>query len=364
MLQLARAILEVASDVLRLVVLFLRSSGAIRTENLVLRRQLARYIERGIKPKRVDYATRVSLALFSRFFNWRDAVVIVRPSTIVRWHRLGWRIFWRWKCRAGRPAIPPELRSLIRRMAAENPLWGEERIANELLVKLGIRVSPRTVGKYMPKRPPGQPRGDQRWSTFLNNHAKAILACDFFVTVTASFRMLYVFVVIEHGTRRLAHVNVTAHPSADWTLQQLRATVGEEGGHLYLIHDRDKIFTKHLDDSIRALGIEVLRSPVASPKANSICERVIGTIRREFLDWMIPLSEAHLGSILKSWVEHYNRGRPHSSLGPGVPDPPAVLATIRKLDSRHRRGKGAVVLAKSVLGGLHHEYSMATPSVA
>ena len=139
-------------------------------------------------------------------------------------------------------------------MAAENPLWGEERIANELLVKLGIRVSPRTVGKYMPKRPPGQPRGDQRWSTFLKNHAKAILACDFFVAVTATFRMLYVFVVIEHGTRRLAHINVTANPNADWTLQQLREVVGNRGGHRYLIHDRDRIFAKHLDDSIKALG--------------------------------------------------------------------------------------------------------------
>ena len=272
---------------------------------------------------------------------------------------MGWQIFWRWRCRAGRPPIVPELVSLIRRMATENPLWGEERIANELLVKLGIRVSPRTVGKYMPKRPPGQPRGDQRWSTFLKNHAKTILACDFFVAVTATFRMLYVFVVIEHGTRRLAHVNVTTNPSADWTLRQLRAVVGEEGGHRYLIHDRDRIFREHLDGSIRALGLEVLRSPVASPKANSICERVIGTIRRECLDWMIPMSERHLRLILKSWVEHYNRGRPHSRLGPGVPDPPAMLATIRKLKSRHRLGEGVAVLAKSVLGGLHHEYAMA-----
>ena len=186
---------------------------------------------------------------------------------------------------------------------------GEERIANELLVKLGIRVSPRTVGKYMPKRPPGRPRGDQRWSTFLKNHAKAILACDFFVVVTVTYRLLYVFVVIEHGTRRLAHVNVTANPSADWTLQQLRAVVGDEGAHQYLIHDRDKIFSKRLDESIGALGMKVLRSPIASPKANSICERVIGTIRRECLDWMIPLSEAHLRSILREWTAHYNRGR-------------------------------------------------------
>jgi putative transposase len=364
MLQLARAIVGVASDVLRLVVLFLRSSSALRVENLVLRKQLASYIERGVKPRRVGHAARVGLALFSRFCDWRDAMVIVQPSTIVRWHRLGWRIFWRLKCRVARPSIPPELRSLIRRMAAENPLWGEERIANELLVKLGIRVSPRTVGKHMPKRPPGQPRGDQRWSTFLKNDATAILACDFFVTVTATFRMLYVC-RDRARTRRLAHVNVTAHPTAEWTLQQLRMVVGEEGGHQYLIHDRDKIFAKHLDGSIGSLGLEVLRSPVASPKANSICERVIGTIRRECLDWLIPLSEAHLRSILKSWVEHYNRGRPHSILGPGVPDPPRGTAVVPKSESRHRLAAGALVLAKSVSGGLHHEYSLAPmPAIA
>ena len=182
------------SDALKLGGLFLRPSSAIRAENLVLRRQLALYIERDIKPRRVDHATRVSLSVFCRLFNWRDAIVIVRPSTIVRWHRLGWRIFWRWKCRAGRPPIPLELRALICRMARQNPLWGEERIASELLVKLGIGISPRTVRKYMPTSRPGMPRGDQRWSTFLKNHAKAILACDFFVAVTATFRMLYVLV--------------------------------------------------------------------------------------------------------------------------------------------------------------------------
>ena len=357
-----RAVIAVLSEVLKLGVLFLRSSASIRAENLVLRGQLARYIERGIKPKRMDHAARASLALFTRFFDWRDAVVNVRPSTIVRWHRLGWRIFWRWKCRAGRPRIPTELRRLIRRMSTENSLWGEQRIANELLLKLGIRVSPRTVGKYMSKRPGAKPRGDQRWSTFLKNHAKAILACDFFVTVTATFRMIYVFVVIEHGTRRLRHLNVTANPTADWTLQQLREVVGDSGEHRYLLHDRDCIFSKHLDDSIKALGLEVLRSPVASPKANSICERVIGTIRRECLDWMIPISEAHVRAILKEWVPHYNRGRAHSALGPGVPDPPQVRAVVPKPESRHRLAAGTLVLAKPVLGGLHHEYSLAMPT--
>jgi len=147
MVQLVRALVGVASDVFRPIVSFLRSPVAIRAENLVLRRQLARYIERGIKPRRVDHATRVSVALFTRVFEWRTALVNVRPATLVRWHRLGWRIFWRRKCRAARPPIPLEVRRLIRRIAAENHLWREERIANELLVKLGIRVSPRTVRK-------------------------------------------------------------------------------------------------------------------------------------------------------------------------------------------------------------------------
>ena len=243
-------------------------------------------------------------------------------------------------------------------MTSENPLWGEERIANELLLKLGIRVSPRTVGKYMPKRPPGLPRGDQRWATFLKNHAMAIVACDFFVAVTATFRLLYVFVVIEHGRRRLAHVGVTDHPTADWTLQQLREVMNNEGAHRYLIHDRDSIFAKHLDNSIQALGLKVLRAPFRSPKANSICERVIGTIRRECLDWLIPMSEGHLRAALREWVTHYNSGRPHKSLGPGIPHSLKVASGIPKSESRHWMAAGAVVLKKSVLGGLHHEYSL------
>jgi transposase InsO family protein len=211
----------------------------------------------------------------------------------------------------------------------------------------------------MPKRPRGQPRGDQRWSTFLKNHAAAILACDFFVAVTVTFRTLYVFVVIEHGTRRLAHLNVTSHPSAQWTLQQLREVLGESSHHKYLIHDRDAIYSRHLDSSICALGLEVLRSPIASPEANAICERLIGTIRRECLDWMIPMSEAHLRSILEAWVTHYNGARPHNALGPGVPDPPPKLKRIARQESRHRMPAAALVLAKSVLGSLHHEYSLA-----
>jgi transposase InsO family protein len=244
-------------------------------------------------------------------------------------------------------------------MAAENPLWGQERIANELLLKLGLRVSPRTVRKYMPRQAPGRPRGDQRWSTFLRNHAEAIVACDFFVAVTGAFRLLYVFVVIEHGSRRLIHFNVTAHPSAAWTLQQLRDAVGYPDRYGYLIHDRDSIFAKHLDESIGKLGMTVLKSPPRCPMANAICERVIGTIRRECLDWLIPLSESHLRAILKSWVGHYNRGRPHMALGPRIPGPPRATALVKDQISHRHLSDPLLVRATSVLGGLHHEYSLA-----
>ena len=323
-----------------------------------MRRQLALYRERGIKPRRIDAVTRLSLAVLSRLCDWRACLVIVRPETVIRWHRAGWSLFWRYKCRQGRPAISMELRQLIRRMARENPLWGEERIANELLVKLDIRISARTVRKYMPKPPPDRPRGDQRWSTFLQNHAQGILACDFLTVVTPTFRVLYVFVVIHHASRRIVHFNMTAHPTADWTLLQLREAVGLNREYRYLLHDRDSIFSKPLDDSVRCLGLSILKSPVHSPKANAICERVIGTIRRECLDWMIPFSQAHLRSILKTWTEHYSRGRPHSFLGPGIPDPPSHLELADRPKLRHRLGGNTAVLAKSVLGGLHHEYSL------
>jgi putative transposase len=184
-----QTVLRLLADIGCLVAFSFRPRRSLEAENLFLRRQLSLYRERGIKPKRVDAGMRVSLALLSRLFAWRDALVVVRPETLIRWHRAGWRLLWRHKSRPGRPPIPLELRELIRRMATENPLWGEERIANELLLKIGLRVAPRSVRKYMPKRPPGRPRGDQRWSTFLKNHAKAIVACDFFVAVTATFRL-------------------------------------------------------------------------------------------------------------------------------------------------------------------------------
>jgi len=288
--------------------------------------------------------------------------VVVRPETVLRWHRAGWRLVWGYKSKPGRPPIPAEIRELIRRLARENRLWGEERIANELLRKLGIRLSPRTVRKYMPKAPSGRPRGDQQWVTFLRNHAKAIVACDFLVTVTASFQLLYVLVVVHHASRRLLHINVTRHPTAAWTLQQLREATAFEQAYRYLIRDRDSIFSDELDRSIEALGLDVLKSPVRSPKANGICERLIGTLRRECLDYLIPLSEGHLRLILKEWVAHYNEGRPHMALGPGISSPPVELGERNSGGARHKLDQRNGVHSRSVLSGLHHEYIMVAAS--
>jgi putative transposase len=352
-------VVGVLSDLIAWIGLAMRPRQSLEAEILFLRRQLGQYVERGAKPRRLDPVTRVRLALLSRFFDWRNALVVVRPETLIRWHRAGWRLFWRLRSRPGRPPIPKPVQALIRRMGSENPTWGEERIANELLMKLGIQVSPRTVRKYLAPRLPGQPRGDLRWSTFLRLHARGIIACDFALVVTAAFRMLYLFVVIEHRSRRLVHFNVTAHPTSAWTLQQLREAIGLESRYRYLLHDRDSIFAEHLDASIMTLGVSVLKSPPRCPQANSICERLIGTIRRECLDWLIPLSESHLRSILSSWICHYNSGRPHMALGPGFPDPPTGPADEQKSHSRYRCEESYAVHAKPIVGGLHHEYSLA-----
>ena len=296
------------------------------------------------------------MVALAKFFDWRDALVIVKPETFVKWHRTAFKMFWRWRSRKrGRPALPKNIRELVRQMARENPTWGEERIANELSLKLGIRVSPRTVGKYLER---GQPRGSsgQRWSTFVRNHANAIVACDFFVSVTASFRILYVFVAMEVGSRRILHCNVTQHPTAEWTTQQFREFLVFDHPYRYVIHDRDAIFSSGLDTALKGFGVRVLKTPVRAPKANAFCERLIGTIRRECLDFLIPLGEGHLKRILREWVGHYNRGRPHSSLGPGIPEPPQ--AKVPASVHRHKLPAGCRVKSTPVLGGLHHEYRL------
>jgi putative transposase len=190
----------------------------------------------------------------------------------------------------------------------------------------------------------------------VRNHAHAILACDFFIAVTARFRVLYVFVVLDVGTRRIVHWNVTEHPTADWTIQQCRTAITGETAHRFLIHDHDAIYAPAVDRAIRSMGLRILKTPVRTPQANAFCERVIGTIRRECLDWLIPFHERHLRGILRAWVPHYNRGRPHASLGPGIPE--LSPARIRPVPTGHRLPSSGRVIATPVLNGLHHEYQL------
>jgi len=360
--RLASMLLDLAQDALRYLVLGTRSKAALKAENIFLRKQLALYLERKVKPRRATDATRLSMVLLSRLFVWQHALVSVRPETFLGWHRRGFRLLWRWKSRPrGRPRLPEEIQGLIRRMARENPTWGEERIAAELLLKLGIQVSARTVRRYMPlDSGPGKRVPSQRWMTFVRTHAQAILACDFFTVVTARFRILYVFVAMEVGTRKSAHFNVTAHPTADWTLQQFREVTMGEASYRFILHDRDSIYSAELDSALKAMDLRILKTPFQAPQANAFCERLIGTVRRECLDFVIPLTDQHLRSLLKEWVTHYNQGRPHSSLGPGIPDPESRYQRAQPcghhIPSSHR------VVAKAVLSGLHHEYSLERPA--
>ena len=198
-------------------------------------------------------------------------------------------------------------------------------------------------------------RGTQAWNTFVRNHARSVLASDFFVVVTATFRVISVFVVLEVGTRRIVHFNVTEHPTAEWTAQQFRMLVPGDQVHRFVIHDRDAIYSDGVDRTLEAMGLTVLNTPGRVPQANTCCERLIGTIRRECVDFVIPLNERHLYAVLREWIGHDNRGRPHSSLAPGIPDAAGygvVGSTGHQLLAGHR------VVTTSILGGLHHEYRL------
>jgi hypothetical protein len=307
--------------------------------------------ERQVKPQRASDPLRLTLVLLARCFAWREALTIVQPTTLLRWHHEAFRLFWRWRSRLGRPRLPPDLQRLIAGMARDNPTWCEERIAAELLLTLGLRVSPRTVRRDMDRPSGGRPRraNGQRWATFVRNHAQVLVACDFCVVMTATFRILYVFVAIEVGSRRLLHVNTTAHPSAMWTAQQFREILAEPHGDRFVLRDRDRNHAPWVDAAITAMEVRILRTPVQAPVANCYYERLLGTRRRECLDFLIPLGEAHLQRALRIRQVHYNRARPHSRLGPGLPQPPPGLPAAAIIG--HDLPRDMRVVARSILGG-------------
>jgi len=271
-------------------------------------------------------------------------LVIVKPETVIVWHRKGFRLFWTWKVRHGQPGRPPvskEIRQLIRKMSRENPLWGAPRIHGELL-KLGIDIGETSVGKYIvrTRNPPSQ-----NWRTFLENHVKTMVSVDFFTVPTIRFQVLYVFLVLAHDRRRIVHFNVTAHPTAEWTVQQLREAFPFEQIPRYLLRDRDRIFGDEFTRDVKAMGITEVLSAPRSPWQRAYVERVIGTIRRECLDHVIVFNEASLCRQMKSFLEYYHESRTHVSLEKDPPEPRPV----------HSPERGTVVAIPQV-GGLHHRY--------
>jgi len=281
--------------------------------------------------------------------DWRSSLVIVKPETVIGWHRKGFGLFWTWKVRhgqTGRPAVPKDVRELIRRMSRENPLWGAPRIHGELL-KLGIEVGETSVGKYMVR---GRKPPSQTWRTFLENHVKTLVSIDFFTVPTIRFQILYVFLVLAHDRRRILHFGVTAHPTAEWTAQQLREAFPWDAAPRYLLRDRDRIFGDEFKKQVKDMGIQEVLSAPRSPWQRAYIERQIGTLRRECLDHMIVFNEASLYRHVKLFIAYYHESRVHLSLAKDTPEPRPV----------HRPELGPVIAIPQV-GGLHHRTSGARP---
>ena len=321
----------------------LKSRRRLQAENLVLRHQV------NILRRRAP--VRIRLSNLNRLvFVWLyrlcptvvDAVAIIRPETLIRWHRRGFRAYWRWKSRSrgGRPTVPTEIRELIREMSRANWLWGAPRIHGELL-KLGIEVAESTVGKYMFKRPR---RPGQSWTTFLRNHADGIAAVDLFVVPTIGFKLLYGLVILGHGRRRLIRYAVTAHPTADWIARQIVEAFPWDEAPEYLVRDRDAVYGEVVKRRLRGLGIRDRPTAPRSPWQNAYVERLIGSIRRECTDHVIMFGETHLRRIMSMYASYYNRARTHLALGRDAP--------IGR--STERFGH---IIAEPVVAGLHHRYA-------
>ena len=319
-----------------------KSKSRLEAENAVLRHQLI-VLRRKLKGRAL--LTNNDRCFFVWMYRWfptiLKVVTIVQPETLVRWHRAGFRRHWRWKSRSrgGRPQVELELRTLIRQMSMENPLWGAPRIHGELL-KLGFSVAQSSVAKYMAKRcgPPSQ-----GWRTFLRSHAPDIAAMDLFVVPTIGFKLLYGFVIVRIHRRDLVWINVTANPTAEWVARQITEAFPWDGAARYMIRDRDRIYGTVVTRRLRAMGIRDKPIAPASPWQNGFAERLIGSIRRECLDHIIVFGEAHLRRILKSYADYYNSVRTHRSLHKDAP----ISRPI------HQTG---IIRSQPILGGFHHHY--------
>src|ERR1700730_12255796 len=319
-----------------------RSRAVLELENLALRHQL--HVLRRQRPGRPRLFA-IDRLLWDSLYRWwprcLEAMVLVKPATVIQWHRQGFRLFWRWRSRSGRPSADREIRDLIRQMNSANPLWGAPRILGELL-KLGINVSQATVAKYMVRRI-GTP--SPTWRSFLRNEAIGIAAIDMFVAVSASFRLLYVMIILAHERRKIVRFDVTQHPTAAWLSQQLIEAFPWETAPSFLLRDRDASYGSVFSKRVAAMGISEVVTAPRSPSQNAHVERVIGSIRRECLDHVVIFSERHLRRVLSYYVEYYHRTRTHLALNKDCPEPrPIQPHTI-----------GRVVAIRQV-GGLHHRY--------
>lgn len=327
-----------------------RSKTELIAENALLRHQLL-ILQRQVKRPRLNTCDRCWLLfLASRVAHWRQALLIFQPDTLLRWHRQGFRLFWRHRSQAknNAPKIARETIDLIRQLARENLLWGAERIQGELL-KLGFKVAKRTVQKYMHGARP--PRGSsQTWATFLKTHAKDIWVCDFLPVVDLFFRQVFVFFIIELSSRRVVHFALTWTPTEAWTAQQLREATPYATGPKYLIRDNDNKYGELFDRVGKATGIEVLKIPYRAPRANAICERFIGSVRRECLDHLLIFGARQLHRVIREYVEYFNRARPHQGIEQRIPE------GRRETENEKESGK---IIAFPVLNGLHHDYRRA-----
>src|SRR6195256_2167181 len=324
------------------VINLFRPRAALEAEIWTLRQQIN--VLRRTAPKRLSFSILdrlVFVGLYRLFPKISDALAIVKPETIVRWHRAGFRSYWCWKSRprGGRPTVPPEIRRLIGEMSIANPLWGAPRIHGELL-KLGVDIGQTGVAKYMVRRrdPPSQ-----GWRTFLRNHADGIAAMDMFVVPTISFRLLYGLLIMGHGRRHILWFGVTAHPNAEWIANQVTQACGWEQAPRYLIRDRDGAYGEVFIRRLRSMGIRDRPTSPRSPWQNAYAERLIGSIRRECPDHVVVFGERHLRYVLLSYMKYHNEIRTHLSLENDAPVSRAVKLA-------------GAILSRLVLGGLHHQY--------